>query len=149
MADNFASSGVDSKDSPPSCSFSPLKELGPIHTGQKCQMEQEISGISKFPERRTTSRGESKFSKWISGKFLFHSILTRNFWKFWLNGTCPLMTTYKKDWREWLNTKKIIHPLLSTPSSTKSGEGRGCNSFNQWETGKYFEWIINVFIVNK
>jgi len=79
----------DSKDSPPSCSFSQPKELGPIHTGWKCQMEQEISGISKFPEKRTTSRGEPKFSKRISGKCLLHSILNRNFRKFWSNGTRP------------------------------------------------------------
>ena len=52
-------------------------------------MELEISGISKFPEKRTTSRGGPKFSKWISGKFLFHSILNRNFRKFWSNGTRP------------------------------------------------------------
>ena len=52
-------------------------------------MEQEISGISKFPEKRTTLRGEPKFSKRISGKFLFYSILNRNFRKFWSNGTCP------------------------------------------------------------
>ena len=71
------------------CSFSRLKELGPIHSGKKCQMEQEISGISNFPEKRTTSRGEPKFSKRISGKFLFHSILNRNFRKFWSNGTRP------------------------------------------------------------
>ena len=36
MGDHFASSvaecSVDSKDSPPSCSFSRLKELGPIQT---------------------------------------------------------------------------------------------------------------------
>ena len=83
---------VDAKDSRPSCSFSRLKELGPIHTGKKCQMEQEISGISKFPEKRTTSRGEPKFSKRISGKFLFHSILNRNFQKFWWNGTRPKTT---------------------------------------------------------
>ena len=80
---------VDSKDSPPSCSFSQPKELGPIHTGWKWLMEQEISGISKFPEKRTTSRGEPKFSKRISGKCLFHSILNRNFRKFWSNGTRP------------------------------------------------------------
>ena len=80
---------VDSKDPPPSCSFSRLKELGPFHTGKKCQMEQETSGISKFPEKRTTSRGEPKFSKRITGKFLFHSILNRNFRKFWSNGTRP------------------------------------------------------------
>ena len=43
---------VDSKDSLPSCSFSRLKELGPIHIGWKCQMEQEISRISKFPEKK-------------------------------------------------------------------------------------------------
>ena len=53
-------------------------------------MEQEISGIFKFPEKRTTSRGEPKFSKRISGKFLFHSILNRNFQKFWSNGTRPV-----------------------------------------------------------
>ena len=52
-------------------------------------MEQEISGISKFPEKRTTSRGEPKFSKRISGKCLFHSILNRDFRKFWSNGTRP------------------------------------------------------------
>ena len=33
--------------SPPPCSFSRLKELGPIPTGKKCKMEQGISGISK------------------------------------------------------------------------------------------------------
>ena len=82
---------VDSKDSLPACSFSQLNELGLIHTGQKCQMEQEFSGISKFPEKRTTSRGEPKFLKQISGNFLFHSILNRNFQKFsWSNGTLPL-----------------------------------------------------------
>ena len=54
-------------------------------------MEQEISGISKFPEKRTTSRGEPKFSKRISGKCLFHSILHRDFRKFWSNGTRPLL----------------------------------------------------------
>ena len=32
-------------------------------------MEQEISGISKFPEKRTTSRGEPKFSKRITENF--------------------------------------------------------------------------------
>ena len=86
---------VDSKGSLPSCSFSRLKELGQIHTGQKCQMEQEISGISKFPEKRTTSRGEPKFSKRISGKCLFHSIFNRDFRKFWSNGTRPLCLNKK------------------------------------------------------
>ena len=33
MADHFASSVVLNKDSPPSCSFPPLKELGPVDTG--------------------------------------------------------------------------------------------------------------------
>ena len=51
MADHCASSAVSTPKAPPSCSFSRLKELGPIHTGQKCQMEQENSGISKFPEK--------------------------------------------------------------------------------------------------
>ena len=32
-------------------------------------MEQEISGISKFPEKRTTSGGSPQFSKRISGNF--------------------------------------------------------------------------------
>ena len=32
-------------------------------------MEQEISGISKFPEKRTTSRDGPKLSKQISGNF--------------------------------------------------------------------------------
>ena len=45
---------ISHPDLPPSGSFSRLKELGLIHTAQKCQMEQEISGISKFPEKRTT-----------------------------------------------------------------------------------------------
>ena len=58
-------------------------------------MEQEFSRISKFPEKRTTSRGELKFSKRVSGNFLFHSILNRNFRKFWSNGTRPsLSATY-------------------------------------------------------
>ena len=51
--------------------------------------KQENSGISKFPEKRATSRGEPKFSKRICGKFLFHSILNRDFRKFWSNGTRP------------------------------------------------------------
>ena len=60
-------------------------------------MEQEFSRISKFPEKRTTSRGELKFSKRISGNFLFHSILNRNLRKFWSNGTRPsLSATYSK-----------------------------------------------------
>ena len=80
---------VDSKGSQPSCSFSWLKELGPIHTGKKCQMEQEISDF-KFPEKRTTSRGAPKFSKRFSGNFLFHWILNRDFRKFWSNGTRPV-----------------------------------------------------------
>ena len=70
---------VDSKHSPPSCSFSRLNELRLIHTGKKFQMEQEIPGISKFPVKRKTSRSGPKFSKQISGNFLFHSILKRNF----------------------------------------------------------------------
>ena len=53
-----------------------LEELGTSHTGKKCQMERKMSGNSKFPEKRTTSRGEPKFSKRISGKCLFHSIWT-------------------------------------------------------------------------
>ena len=53
-------------------------------------MEQEISGISKFPEKRTTSRGEPKFSKQISRKFPFYLILNRNFRKYWSNGTLPV-----------------------------------------------------------
>ena len=40
-------------------------------------MEQDISGISKFPEKRTTSRGEPNFSKRFSGNFLLHWILNR------------------------------------------------------------------------
>ena len=64
---------VDSKDSPPSCSFSPLKELGPIHTGEKCQMEQEISN---FPEKkdsleRWTEIFETNFRRKISVPFDF------------------------------------------------------------------------------
>ena len=43
---------LNSKDSPPSCSFSRLRELVPIHTGQRCKMKQEIPGISKFPDKR-------------------------------------------------------------------------------------------------
>ena len=60
-------------------------------------MKQEFSRISKFPETRTTSRGELKFSERISGNFLFHSILNRNLRKFWSNGTRPsLSATYSK-----------------------------------------------------
>ena len=33
----------------------------------------------KFPEKRTTSRGWPKFSKWFSGNFPFLSILNRKF----------------------------------------------------------------------
>ena len=53
-------------------------------------MEQKISGFFKFLEKRTTSRGWPKFSKWVSGNFLFHLILNRNFRKFWSNGTCSI-----------------------------------------------------------
>ena len=66
-----------------------LEELGTSHARKKCQMERKISGISEFPEKRTTSRGWPKFSKRFSGNFLFHSILNRNFRKFWSNGTRP------------------------------------------------------------
>ena len=45
-------------------------------------MERKISGISKFPEKRTTSRGWPKFSKWVSGNFLFHLIWTGIFGNF-------------------------------------------------------------------
>lgn len=46
-------------------------------------MEQEISVISKLPEKRTTSRDGPKFSKRISRKFLFHAIWTRtSAWNF-------------------------------------------------------------------
>ena len=53
-------------------------------------MKQENSGISKFPEKRITSRDGPKFSKQIWRNFLFHAILNWNFRKCWSNGTCPL-----------------------------------------------------------
>ena len=43
----------------------------------------------QISKERTTLRGEPKFSKLISGKFLFHLILNRNFRKFWSNGMHP------------------------------------------------------------
>ena len=57
---------VDSKDSSPSWGFSRLKELGLIHTGKKCYMEQEISGISKFPEKSWARSIRPKIPVWIS-----------------------------------------------------------------------------------
>ena len=80
-------------------------------------MEQEISGISKFPEKRATSRGEPKFSIRISGKFLFHSILNRYFRKFWSNGTRPqiqelgLQTAYQSN----DGTSKYLRKIMALP----------------------------------
>ena len=52
---------------------------------------------------RTTSRGEPKFSKRISGKFLFHSILNWNFRKFWSNGTRPQRRLDTARYASWVN----------------------------------------------
>ena len=35
----------------------PARAVGQIDLMMECQMEQKISGISKFSEKRTTSRG--------------------------------------------------------------------------------------------
>ena len=59
----------------------------------ECQMEQKLSGNSKFPGKGTTSRGWPKFSKRYFRKFLFHLILYRNFWEFWSNGLRPLIAS--------------------------------------------------------
>lgn len=57
----------------------------------KCPMEQEISGISKFLEKRTSSGGFPKiYEKNISAiSVVFHLILCRRFRKFCLNGSRP------------------------------------------------------------
>ena len=75
-------------------------------------MEQEISGISKFPEKRKTSRGF--FSKRFSGNFLFYSILNRNFRKFWLNGTRPRIGRKRRSRSQ--NMVKILGSALHTPT---------------------------------
>ena len=73
---------VNSKDSPLSCSsVSELKELGLIHTGDRTFLE--FPHFQKKGQPREVNRN---FSKRISGKFLFHSILNR---KFWSNGMRP------------------------------------------------------------
>ena len=64
--------------------FPGSEKLGP---GRNNRMERKISGISE--KKRTISRGGPKFSKRFSRNFLFHSILNRNFRKFWSNGTRP------------------------------------------------------------
>ena len=68
--------------------------------------DRNVKWNRKFPEfpnfqkKRTTSRGWPKFSKWISGNFLFHSILNRNFRKFWSNGTRPPFIPEIFQWNE-------------------------------------------------
>ena len=69
----FHSVLCDSKDSPPFCSFSTLKELGSIHTGRNAKWNRKFPEFSNFQ----SSRGGPKFSKQISGDFLFHSISNR------------------------------------------------------------------------
>ena len=84
----------------------------------ECQMEQKISGISKFSEERTTSRGWPEFSKQSFRNSPFHLILYRNFRKFWLNGSRPGCADLRKQWPE--------------PGSVTSGF--------QWKHGRYFMW---------
>ena len=70
----------------------PARAVGQIDLMMECQMEQKISGISKFSEERTTSRGWAEFSKQRFRNIPFHLILCLNFRKFWLNGSRPCMT---------------------------------------------------------
>ena len=67
----------------------PTRAVGKIDLMMECQMEQKISGISKFSAKRTTSRGWPEFSKQSFRNITFHLILYRNFRKFWLNGSRP------------------------------------------------------------
>ena len=57
--------------------FSPLEELGSIHTGQKCQVEQKNSGISKFRKKGQPREVNSNF--WNEFAETFCSI---QFWNF-------------------------------------------------------------------
>ena len=89
-------------------------------------MEQEISGISKFPEKRTTSRGEPKFWKRISGKFLFHSILNRDFRKFWSNGTRP--TSADEVSSSWQTSRSYNLETVVHKSHRSEGQPRSTRS---------------------
>ena len=73
----------------------PARGVGQINLMMECQMEQKISGISKFSEKRTTSRGQPEFSKQSFRNIPFHLILYRNFRKFWLNGSRPLFRKFR------------------------------------------------------
>ena len=109
MADRFASSKVSTRKT--------RRHLVAFHNqrnwGRLWQMEQKISGISKFPEKRTTSRGEPKFSKRTFGKCLFHSILNRNFQKFWSNGTRPLSVV--PFFSPFAQTTAFVRPTFARP----------------------------------
>ena len=47
--------------------------------GGRVMLRGNVKWNGKFPEKRTTSRGWPKFSKWFSGNFPFLSILNRKF----------------------------------------------------------------------
>ena len=90
MADHFASSVVSTRKSRRHLvAFHHQRNWGRFKPGRNSKWNRKFPEFPNFQKKRTTSRGEPKFSKWISGKFLFHSILNRNFRKFWSNGTRP------------------------------------------------------------
>ena len=91
VADHFASSSAVStrKVRRHILAFHDLRYWGRFIPGRNANWNRKFP---EFPEKRTTSRGGPKFSKRISGNFLFHSILNRNFRKFWSNGTRPTIS---------------------------------------------------------
>ena len=82
---------VGSKDLLPSCtcSFSWLKELGLIHTSKNDKWNRKFLEFLNFQKKGQPREGDQKFQNEFPETFQFHSILNRNFWKFWLNGTHP------------------------------------------------------------
>ena len=81
---------VDLNASPPSCSFSRIKEPRTDSFWVEMPNGTGIFWNFQISRKKDNSRGEPKFSKRISGNFLFHLILNRNFWKFWSNGMHPI-----------------------------------------------------------
>ena len=73
--------------------FPGSEKLGPSRNGR---MERKISGISEFPEKKDNLERLTRISKRFSGNFMFHSILNRNFRKFWSNGTRPMFRRSRK-----------------------------------------------------
>ena len=62
-------------------------------------MEQEISGISEFTEKRTTSRGELKFLKRISGKFSVPFDFELEFLEILVEWNAPTVNCYRNNQR--------------------------------------------------